>query len=167
VDWVLVTIRENGILPVNNFWSCAGWVHTDGTVTFPQDCGPMVYDAMNEYHVLVQHRNHLGVLSPTEVDVHCGGLILDWDFTASNSYAPVPRFGQKEVEPGVWAMHQGNGHQSGTITSINSVDWTLWRSLQGVYGYQPGDFDMEVRVNSIDDSAWKVNQGKSSGIIFY
>ncbi|MDQ3017958.1 MAG: hypothetical protein M3R25_14695, partial [Bacteroidota bacterium] len=39
VDWILVTVRHNGLLPANNIWTCAGWVHRDGTVTFPENCG--------------------------------------------------------------------------------------------------------------------------------
>ena len=41
VDWVLVTVREGGILPANNIWRCAGWLKDNGDVTFPEeeDCG--------------------------------------------------------------------------------------------------------------------------------
>ncbi|MBK8832291.1 MAG: hypothetical protein IPN60_15825 [Saprospiraceae bacterium] len=71
---------------------------------------------MLDYYILVQHRNHLGVLSPSGADMLCGGVTIDWDFTLANSYEPAIRYGQKEIEPGIWAMHAGNGDQLANIT---------------------------------------------------
>lgn len=167
VDWILVTVREDGILPADNIWTCAGWVHTDGEVTFPETCGALNFDIMLDYYILVQHRNHLGVLSPSGADMLCGGVIIDWDFTAENSYEPFIRYGQKEVEPGIWAMHAGNGDQLANIASINSQDRTTWRILQNALGYSVGDYNMDVSTNSADETVWKNNQNRASGIIFY
>jgi hypothetical protein len=167
VDWVLVTVRKNGILPANNYWTCAGWVHTNGDVTFPDPCGGLVLNTTDDYFVLVQHRNHLGVLSPVEADMPCSGYVIDWNFTTSNSYQPTFRTGQKQVEPGTWAMLSANGEQVTSIQVINSPDRTLWRALQGMVGYKFGDYDMNASTNSADETAWKVNQNRTSGIIFY
>ncbi|MBK8832282.1 MAG: hypothetical protein IPN60_15780 [Saprospiraceae bacterium] len=88
--------KEDGILPADNIWTCAGWVHTDGEVTFPETCGALTFDIMLDYYILVQHRNHLGVLSPSGADMLCGGVTIDWDFTVANSYEPAIRYGQKK-----------------------------------------------------------------------
>jgi nitrous oxidase accessory protein NosD len=167
VDWVLVTIRKNGLLPANNHWTCAGWVHDDGEVTFPESCGPFSVDVMDNYYVLVQHRNHLGVLTPTAVDELCGGLTLDWDFTTGNSYQPIFRYGQIQVEPGIWAMLKANGEQISSISAISSPDRTTWRVLQNALGYSIGDYNMNASTTSGDETDWKNNQNKTSGIIFY
>jgi hypothetical protein len=167
VDWILVTIRENGILPTNNIWTCAGWVHTDGEVTFPESCAPLSLDIMDDYHVLIQHRNHLGVLSPTFADMPCASAVIAWDFTTANAYEPIFRTGQIEVEPGIWAMIAANGEQIISIEGIESGDRTKWRMLQNVLGYSVGDYNMDVSTNSNDETVWKFNQNKSSGIIFY
>lgn len=167
VDWILVTVREDGILPADNIWTCAGWVHTDGEVTFPETCGALNFDIIFDYYILVQHRNHLGVLSPSGADMLCGGVIIDWDFTAGNSYEPVFRYGEKEVESGIWAMHAANGDQLANIAAINSQDRTTWRILQNALGYSIGDYNMDVSTNSADETVWKNNQNRSSGIIFY
>ena len=164
VDWVLVTVRENGILPANNVWKCAGWVHTDGEVTFPEPCGSLTFNPSLEYFVLVEHRNHLAVLDT--VDMPCSGYVINWDFTAENSYKPVFRYGEKEVEPGVWAMHAANGEQISSRPAISSADRTTWRLLQNVLGYSIGDYNMNSAVNSNDETVWKFNQNKSTGIIF-
>jgi hypothetical protein len=167
VDWILVMVRENGILPVNTIWTCAGWVHTDGTVTFPEDCPGPAIDPMNDYYIVVQHRNHLGIMSPDFVDIECGGAYLNWDFTTSNSYQPLFRFGQKEIVPGVWTMFAGNGEQISSIQAINSSDRTLWKIWQGWHGYSPGDFNMSGLTGSEDETMWKNNQNKTTGVVFY
>ncbi|HZV69056.1 MAG TPA: autotransporter-associated beta strand repeat-containing protein [Saprospiraceae bacterium] len=168
VDWVLVTVRKNGILPAHNYWSCAGWVHSNGAVTFPDPCGGLVLTPGDNYYVLVQHRTHLGVLSPTVASFSCGGMIINWDFTASNSYQPIFRYGQKEVEPGIWAMHAANGEQITSIAAISSSDRTTWRAFQNAYGYNIGDYNMSAFTESAgDETLWKLNQNRTSGIIFY
>ncbi len=167
VDWVLVTVRHNGILPADNIWTCAGWVHKDGMVTFPEDCPGPAINIGDDYYILVQHQNHLGALSPSFVNILCNGAVLEWDFRNSDSYKPVFRAGQKEVEPGVWAMFAANGEQVLSIAAINSTDRTLWKVWQGFLGYSPGDFDLNTMTNSADETVWKNNQNRTSGIIFY
>ena len=88
-------VREDTIYPADQIWTVRGWVHTDGEVTFPEACAPLTFNPMLDYFILVQHRNHLGVLSPSGADMLCGGIIIDWDFTAGNSYEPVFRYGQE------------------------------------------------------------------------
>ncbi len=169
VDWVLVTVRENGILPANNIWKCAGFIHTDGDVTFPQTCATLNINSGSEYYVLVEHRNHLAVLSETDVDMPCSGYVIDWNFTDANSYQPTFRFGQKQVVPGmpgIWAMHQGNGEQITSRSAISSPDRTTWRLLQNALGYGVGDFNMDVSTDSDDETQWKGNQNKTTGILF-
>lgn len=166
VDWVLVTVRKNGILPAHDVWTCAGWVHTNGNVTFPDACANLILNPMDDYYVLVQHRTHLAVLSPSPVDMLCGGAIIDWDFTTSNSYQPIFRAGQKQIETGIWAMFAANGEQQSGIAVISSQDRTKWRTLQNTYGYSLGDYNMSVFTGSEDESLWKLNQNRTSGIIF-
>lgn len=170
VDWVLVSIRENGITPAENIWKCAGWVHEDGRISFPENCTLPSVNTANTYYIMVEHRNHLAVMSPLPVDELCGGSILKYDFRIQNSYQPVFTFGQKEVEPGVWAMHAANGSQSAfpsSIGAINNEENTLWIIFQNALGYHNADFDMNFSVNNNDFTIWTNNQNKTSGIIFY
>jgi hypothetical protein len=164
VDWVLVTVRKNGILPADNVWQCAGWLHTDGEVTFPESCGPLTLSFTDNFYALVEHRNHLAVLDT--FDLQCGGTSIYWDFTMEDSYKPVFRYGQKGVEPGIWAMLSGNGEQISSRAAISSGDRTTWRLLQNALGYSIGDYNMDAAVNSNDETVWKFNQNKSTGITF-
>jgi hypothetical protein len=167
VDWVLVSVRHEGILPANTIWTCAGWVHKNGNVTFPEDCPGPAINPNDDYYLLVQHRNHLGILSPSFVNMNCNAEVLEWDFRTSDSYKPIFRVGQKQVEPGVWAMYNCNGDQLTSIAAINSADRTLWVSWQGFLGYNPGDYDLNGFTDSTDETLWKINQNRTSGIIFY
>jgi len=167
VDWVLVTIRKNGILPANNIWTCAGWVHQNGDVTFPENCALPPFTTADLYYFVVQHRNHLGILSPSDVDMPCGTAVLQWDFRNSNSYQPLFRFGQKQVEPGVWAMYGANGEQVNSIQAINSLDRTLWKTQQSNHGYYLGDFDLNAYTDGFDETLWKNNQNRTTGVVFY
>jgi hypothetical protein len=168
VDWILVTVREDGILPADNIWACAGWVHSDGRVTFPELCPWPTIDITKDYYMVVQHRNHLGIMSPGFVNIECDGAYIEWDFRSQDSYKPLPfRVGQKEVEPGVWAMYAANGEQISSIAAINSTDHTVWKTLQGLLGYYPSDYNMNVVTNSADESVWKINQNRTTAVIFY
>ncbi|MEL7161700.1 MAG: hypothetical protein AAFN92_13150, partial [Bacteroidota bacterium] len=163
VDWVLVTVRENTLQPTGNVWQCAGWVHENGEITFPDAC-PLTLDPAATYYVVVEHRNHLAVLD--EATLAVGGAYLAKDFTTQNSFAPRFRFGQKEIAPGVWVMFAGNGDQTTSRNSINSSDRTLWRNFQGFRGYNPGDHSNTGVTGSGDETIWKNNQNKTSGIRF-
>jgi hypothetical protein len=167
VDWILVQVRENGIAPANTVWTCAGWVHTDGTVTFPENCPGPAINIANSYYIVVQHRNHLGIMSPDFVDVECGGSYLNWDFTTSNSYQPLFRFGQKLLPGGVWGMFAANGEQVTSIQAISSPDRTTWKIYQGEFGYRPSDYIMNGFTDGFDETIWKINQNKTTGVVFY
>lgn len=166
VDWVLVSVREEGILPANTIWTCAGWVHKNGTVTFPDNCIAPTINIQNDYYIVVQHRNHLGIMSPSFVDIECSGAYLNWDFTLEDSYKPAFRTGQKLMD-GIWAMLAGNGEQVNTIKVISSPDLTVWGQQQGSSGYKKGDYNMNISANSADETNWKTNQNKTTGVIFY
>ena len=155
-------------MPANTIWTCAGWVHENGDVTFPENCPLPPLLLADSFKIVVQHRNHLGVMSPVQAEEPCGTAVLKWDFRTSNSYQPLFTFGQKQVEPGVWAMYTGNGAQAPVgIGLINSVDYDVWKAFQGTFGYKPGDYTLNSSTNSVDETYWKNNQGRSSGVTFY
>ncbi|HEX5111632.1 MAG TPA: cadherin-like domain-containing protein, partial [Saprospiraceae bacterium] len=167
VDWILVMVRHEGILPANTIWTCAGWVHKDGNVTFPENCPPPAINPNDDYYFVVQHRNHLGILSPSFVNINCGGEVLEWDFRTSDSYKPIFRVGQKVLESGVWGMYDSNGEQIQSILAINSADRTLWVQWQGYSGYSPGDYNLDAFTDSFDETVWKNNQNRTTGVVFY
>lgn len=168
VDWVLVQVRKNGRLPADSIWNCAGWVHTDGTVTFPEACPWPVITPSDSFFIVVQHRTHLGVMSKYQAQKFCGNSYIYNDFTLTDSYRPFAfRVGEKHMPDGKWAMYTGNGEQVSSIAAINSADHTLWKTHQGKQGYWPSDYSMNVITNSGDETIWKLNQNKTTAVIFY
>lgn len=165
VDWILVTVRENTNLASGNVFSCPAWLHTNGDVTFPETCADVLtIDAASDYYIVIEHRNHLTALDTAEIMNTDEYLTVD--FTENDSYAPVFRFGQKEIAPGVWGLYNSNIDQFISRTSINSADQTSWKLDQNKLGYNNGDVDLSGAANSQDETKWKINQNKTTGVRF-
>ncbi len=164
-DWILVTIRENGIEVADNIFQCAGWLHKDGEISFPETCpDDFNINTSSEYYVVLEHRNHLAVMdTATVMD---GGAYIDIDFSLEDSYAPIFRQGQIEIETGIFGMYGANTDQVLSRVSINSVDRTNWKIDQNKIGYYKGDVNQNVSTNSEDETKWKQNQNTTSGIKF-
>ena len=162
VDWVLISLRTDSTSPTNIF-RVAGWLHSNGTVSFTTPC----FSINNgSYFILVEHRNHIGVLSPNKITV-VGG-ILSYDFTVNDSYIRInpPSFGQK-LKGLKWVMHAGDGKKDTPTTNydINFNDIQFWKLQSGIFDrYLYGDFNMDADVNFSDSFMWKLNSGKYSGV---
>jgi uncharacterized repeat protein (TIGR01451 family) len=161
-DWVLVTLRADTLNFVN-LYRVAGWLHEDGTISFPQNCTAI---PNGSYYVLIEHRNHMGVLSYRKVDIQ--NRVMNFDFTTSDSYVRhnPPSFGQK-LKGGKWTMHAGDGKKD-TYTNnfdINFNDSQLWKTQSGIFDqYRFGDFNLDADVNFLDSQLWKLNNGRYSGV---
>ncbi|MDO5510214.1 MAG: Ig-like domain-containing protein [Weeksellaceae bacterium] len=163
VDWVLVTLRQGGTSPANNVWRCAAWLKTDSSIEFPEECGCVNLDANQSYRIVIEHRNHLPIMSPSPVAIGQGELT--YDFRMNNSYNLLPvRVGQKRVSD-TWMMYAGNGDQIMEATSprlINSFDREQFQINQSLIGYKLADFDLNAFVNSFDHALWQLNQSLST-----
>ncbi len=158
VDWVLVTFRT-GILASTNFAKAAALVLEDGRVIFP-DGSPLTTAHPISFYVLIEHRNHIGVLTPTALTV--SNRVAMHDFTIANSFGGN---GQKEVQPGVWAMFVGEAEQTIVGFDINGDDKAFWSVENGTFGtYTPSDFNMNGDANGADKNYWSVNNGVSSSL---
>lgn len=179
VDWVLVSLRES---PSDEESSVvcqqAALLHKDGSVTMETPCCGI--DRRKEYFIVVEHRNHLLVMSPTKVSTNkiieqnSATYAVTHDFTTQNSYKSVDPnflseigFGQKEVNPGVWAMIGGNAEQKYTqddtdMTVDDEVIWGLQNSIIGLY--RIGDFNMNADINFNDRVIWEENNGVFSSV---
>ena len=163
VDWVLVSLRSS---PSNTtpVWRSAGWLHEDGSITFPKNC---IQVPLGSYYVLVEHRNHLGVLSPSPVAIV--NNTIQYDFTLADSYITTnpPSFGSKVLTNGKWVMYSGDGMKTTTTANydINFNDAQLWKAESGIFDqYRRGDFNLDADVNFSDQVLWKANNGRYSGV---
>lgn len=158
VDWVLVSLRSS-ILANDVLDKAAGILLEDGTIEL---LSPMNNQGFNEVYVVVEHRNHLPIMTPVKVPIVNG--ILNYDFTLSNSYSGSSS-GQKSMN-GVWMMYAGNVDQSNpTGYEINSADRIIWGAETGTYNlYIESDFNLDRDVNGADRILWQYNNGTFSGI---
>jgi large repetitive protein len=162
-DWVLVSLRTSNLV-ATNVLRVPALLMKDGTVRFINPCFAI---ANGNYYIVIEHRNHMGAMSPSAVAVTNG--VLNFDFTTGNSLASLnvndpPAFGQKLVGT-AWAMYAGDGRKNTTVTNydINFNDSVLWKAESGIFDqYRYSDFDMNADVNFNDQVLWKLNNGRYS-----
>ena len=162
VDWVLVSLKTDSTSSINVFRT-SGWLHSDGHVSFITPCFNI---ADGSYFVLVEHRNHVGVLSPTKVTAT--NRLITQDFTTADSYIRVnpPSTGEK-LKSTKWVMMAGDGKNDTPNTNydVNFNDIQLWKGQSGIFDqYRLGDFNMDADINFSDSFLWKLNSGKYSGV---
>ena len=162
VDWVLVSFRTSPVLGATVF-RAAGLLHNNGTITFPNTCIEL---PTGSFYVVIEHRNHLGIMSPSAVVV--ANNTMAFDFTTGQSYILTnpPSFGQK-TKSSSWMMYAGDGKKTTSTMNydINFSDSQLWKLESGIFDqYRYGDFNMDADVNFGDSQLWKLNNGRYSGV---
>jgi hypothetical protein len=162
VDWVLVTLRPDSTTTANSF-RVTGWLHNDGHISFISPCFTLTNGA---YFVVIEHRNHVGVMSPNKVAIVNGAM--SHDFTINDSYVLInpPSFGQKQ-RGSKWTMYAGDGKKDTYVTNydVNFTDSQYWKLQSGIFDqYKSGDFNLDADVNFLDNNLWKSNSGKYSAV---
>src|SRR5690606_5906223 len=138
-DWVLVSLRAQADgAPV---CMAAALLHADGTVELvePFDCCDQ--DMFIPYYVVIEHRNHLIVMSDEPVDIDLSNSTITYDFRNQQSYIYDPSgfglyVGQRQILPGVYAMYATNGDQ----TSSGNADTDINLGDRGSWEQDSGDF---------------------------
>jgi len=168
VDWVLVSLRS-GVNINTTYLRAAGILQTDGTIRFP-DCISSTTNQQPAY-IVIEHRNHLPVMSNLLANNNVLGNILTYDFTTADSFTVPASFGQKLLVPGnpaanipdVWAAYAGNIEQGNDFTQrddINAPDKWEWKTNEGVFDiYFSGDANLSGDNNGADKTLWFNNNG--------
>jgi len=160
-DWVLVSFRTD-IPKSTEVGIAAGLLMKDGSITFPDRCA--LTSVASPLYIVVEHRNHIGIMTPQPVDV-IGGM-LTYDFRLAESYRDPTSFGQKQLSTGEWTMYAGDADQSDFPSyDIQGTDKTIWFDNNGVFDYYLSpDFNLDGDVNGQDKSLWFDNNGISSRV---
>ncbi len=164
VDWVLVSLRT-GVTKSSQVWQGAALIHTDGYIDIispPSD----KFLSESEYYIVIEHRNHLPVMSAYPVSVINGEFA--YDFSAQDSYTSIIGVGQIKLDDGRYAMIAGNGELITEISShidINVRDLNSWLQENGSNSsYFLEDYDMNGDINIKDRILWEKNNGLFSGM---
>ncbi len=163
VDWVLVSLRSN-IYKVDEIAQTAALLMKDGTIEVVLPCAIETTET-GPFYVVIEHRNHMGVMSPIPLSMN--NAQISFDFTTQDSYNDATSVGQKEVRPGVWAMYVGDTDQSSDINSydVNGLDKTIWDVENGIFDqYLPSDMNMDGNTTGADKILWEQNNGNSSRV---
>jgi len=163
VDWVLVSFRT-GTTKVTEIKMAAALLLKDGTIQFVDDC-VLTNSVPSPLYIVVEHRNHIGVMSPAPVAI--SGRSLVHDFRAADSYRDATSFGQKQISANNWMMFAGDCSQMADVVSydINGTDKSEWTLDNGIFGeYTPTDFNMDGDVTGLDKILWQENNGISSRV---
>ncbi len=161
-DWVLVSFRTD-IQKNTQVGITAGLLMKDGSITFPNRCA-LTSTVASPLYIVIEHRNHIGVMTPQPVDVI--GSTLTYDFRSSDSYRDPTSFGQKQIPTGEWTMFAGDADQSDFPSfDIQGTDKTIWFDNNGIFDYYfSPDFNLDGDINGQDKSLWFENNGISSRV---
>jgi uncharacterized repeat protein (TIGR01451 family) len=171
VDWVLVSLRDTPDGTGGPICQAAALLHNDGRVEFVGEFACCDIDLGASYYLVIEHRNHLIVMSHEPIPIANGKIV--YDFRLQQSYINDPFLfgtfsGQKEILPGVFGMLGGNGNQALTTnsdTDINFDDRTFWESENGdIARYRNGDYNLNGDTNFNDRRVWELNNGKFTSV---
>ena len=159
-DYVLVSLRS-GVGVATEVCKMAAAVMADGQVLFFEGGTCCEADTQGSYYIVIEHRNHLPVMSHQPINFV--NRILSYDFRSQDSYKRLFGKGQTEVVYGVFAMLAGNGDQSSAGTSpvdINVRDYSFWtQNLGENSSYFSADYDLNGDVNVQDQILALKNNG--------
>ena len=169
VDWVLISLRT-GLDKSDEVCIFAGLLMKDGQVLLVEDFD--CENLENDFYVVIEHRNHLIIMSHNKISLN-GGL-LSYDFTANQSYSDA--FGlssaQKEIVnvngQNTYVMFSGNADQvssNSADTDINVNDKIIWEQSNNDFPvYLGGDFDLSGDTNVNDKLLWDSNNNNFSSV---
>ncbi len=156
VDWLLITLRTD---LSTNVWRSTAWLHEDGRITLLEI--PETDQLPDSAFVVIHHRNHLAIMSPEKLPLE--NRVTGFDFRSNDAQIVVPGVGQKQILPGVYAMHAGDGDQTSDVITgqdINGSDNVIWAVNNGLFDtYDPADYNMSGDLSGNDKLVWSVNNG--------
>ena len=162
VDWVLVSMRQYESIPESVVGRRAAFIRADGTIVDLDGYSPVVFPETNPglYFAVIQHRNHLGVMSTSQLNVHTE---TDW-----YSFAQPGRvFGtsaMQELVPGIYGLWGGDGNKDNNVTASDYLN--TWLPENGTASsYSDADFDLSGQVTAFDFlTVWLLSNGQSSQV---
>ncbi len=161
IDWLLISFRR-GISSSTEIAQTAAVLFKDGHVEFPDQCA--LLSDTDSIYIVVEHRNHMGIMSPTPLPIEAG--VLTYDFTTADSYRDATSFGQKQLPNGVWFMYAGDGDQAEMPSyDISGGDKASWLGDNGFFNYYiESDYNLDGDINGADKVLWSGNNGISSRV---
>lgn len=168
VDWVLVELRESSgdassASSEKIISKRAGFLLKDGTIVDIDGISTLQFPVpvYSNLYVVVWHRNHIGIMSNT--NLISDNDVFSYDFTLSADQVYGGLTGYKEIASGIYGMVGADADANGNIEITDKVN--SWEIQAGKDGYKSADFDMNSQVNNIDkNQIWWPNGGSGTQI---
>lgn len=160
VDWVLVQLRSDETTVVADR---AGFITSDGLIVDLNGTSPITFDVLdNNYYFVVNHRNHLSIMSASQIPLNKASSENPYDFTSGQSQAygtdPLKEFGSGS---GVYGMIGGDSNHDGNITVADNNLIILERNTEG---YRDEDINMDGNVTIADNNQTMNNRNRSTQV---
>ncbi len=159
VDWVLITLRKTE-QPDSEVGKGVGLLMQDGSI---QNAAiELTAPAVSSYYIVIEHRCHLPVMSPSAIPLVNNAL--NYDFRTTNSYTQGGS-GQKQIG-NQWLMYGGNIDQSSPLGyEVTGEDIIPWQLGNGQFGnYMNEDLNLDGDVNGQDRIFLSLNNGVFSAV---
>jgi hypothetical protein len=161
VDWVLVEYRVTPGGPEDASSATmvakqAAFLLKDGTIVGMDGENELQIDISitDNLYIVVWHRNHLGVMTSTNVTRD--GAAYTWDFRDDINKAYQVDQGYKDLGGGYFGMVSGDGDGNGIVQSTDETN--VWKPQLNQAGYLNGDFNMSGITQGNDETIyWKPN----------
>lgn len=162
VDWVLAELRT-GTAAATRVARAVGFVLADGRVVDLDGVGPLAFPAVaaGAYHLVLQHRTHLGVMSAGPVALSTTPTAYTFTTAQAQAFGTNPMV---EIEPGAFALWSGDGNADGTVTAFDFLQ--VWLPQNGgPPGYHAGDFNLSAQVTAFDFIlGWLPSSGQATQV---
>ncbi len=148
VDWVFLEVRDATTL-TTVISTRSGLLQADGDVVDVDGTSPVEFTNLQpgSYYVVVNHRNHLEIMTP-------GALPLSrtpypHDFTTGAAYGNLSGNVQKNLGGGEFGMYEGDVNNDGVI---NASDRSMAWNFRNQTGYLNTDSNLDGVTNAGDRS---------------
>ncbi len=165
VDWVLVHLRETPDGP--NLATRASLLRRSGDIRdLVGGSQGLTFDGVAEgdYYIVVDHRNHLPVMSATAQTLTAESSTYDFTTASTQAYGINPMTGAGAAGGPPFALWGGDGDRSHAVTSFDFLN--VWLPDNGgSAGYTYSDFNMDTQATAFDFlQAWLPSNGQSSQV---
>jgi len=159
VDWVFVQLRTGNPAspPMTVVGQRAGFIKTDGTIVDIDGSSALSFAGLpaGSYYVVVDHRNHLRVMSPSAVASASNTVTHNFTTGLAQAY-PGSGNTQKSLAGGKYGLFAADGNADDDVTA---PDFNLWntQTTAGATGYQSGDYNIDGDVTAPDFNLYNAN----------
>ena len=166
VDWILVELRDATIasaaIPATIIAQKAALLLKDGSVVDLDGSSNLEFDIdiTDQLFVVVQHRNHLGIMSAIPLIETGNAYSYDFSITSGQAYGADS---QKDLGSGIFGMYAGDANADGIVNDNDGTDF--WYLETGQSGYLGSDVNLNGQSNNQDkNDYWLFNYNKFSQI---